>query len=142
MKIFKKIYLSFITTLIPIVMFPITSCSLKEEKYNNFVDYDGTSKSFNDVVKSISHKDFRTNFNLKINEVKPSDIVWIYKNDYQKLNIYMGIVITSRGKLEIPRDSGDYKENAIEFTFQLWDIDKKWFYDSFGIKKFWLWSYK
>ena len=141
MKKFKKMYLFCSTSLVPMIIFSVTSCSIKEENYNNFIDYDGTRESFDNLVKNISHKDFQTNFNLKINEVKSSDIIWRYKNEYEKLNIRMDIIIVNRGKLEFPPNSGDYKENAIEFTFVLQDIDKKWFYDGSG-RRFWLWSYK
>ena len=78
---------------------------------------------------------------MKINEVKPSDIVWRYKNEYEKLNIHMYIIILNWGKLEILLDSRDYKENAIEFMFVLQDIDKKWFYDD-SSRRFWMWLYK
>ena len=78
---------------------------------------------------------------MKINEVKPSDIVWRYKNEYEKLNIHMYIIILNWGKLEILTDSRDYKENAIEFMFVLQDIDKKWFYDD-SSRRFWMWLYK
>ena len=78
---------------------------------------------------------------MKINEVKTSDIVWRYKNEYEKLNIHMYIIILNWGKLEILLDSRDYKENAIEFMFALQDIDKKWFYDG-SSRRFWMWSYK
>ena len=78
---------------------------------------------------------------MKINEVKTSDIVWRYKNEYEKLNIHMYIIIANWGKLEILLDSRDYKENAIEFMFVLQDIDKKWFYDD-SSRRFWMWLYK
>ena len=78
---------------------------------------------------------------MKINEVKQSDIVWRYKNEYEKLNISMDIIIVNWGKLEILLDSRDYKENAIEFMFVLQDIDKKWFYDD-SSRRFWMWLYK
>ena len=78
---------------------------------------------------------------MKINEVKTSDIVWRYKNEYEKLNIHMYIIILNWGKLEILLDSRDYKENAIEFMFVLQDIDKKWFYDD-SSRRFWMWLYK
>ena len=78
---------------------------------------------------------------MKINEVKPSDIVWRYKNEYEKLNIHMYIIILNWGKLEILTDSREYKENAIEFMFVLQDIDKKWFYDD-SSRRFWMWLYK
>ena len=78
---------------------------------------------------------------MKINEVKTSDIVWRYKNEYEKLNIHMDIIIVNWGKLEILLDSRDYKENAIEFMFVLQDIDKKWFYDD-SSRRFWMWLYK
>ena len=78
---------------------------------------------------------------MKINEVKTSDIVWRYKNEYEKLNIHMDIIIANWGKLEILLDSRDYKENAIEFMFVLQDIDKKWFYDD-SSRRFWMWLYK
>ena len=78
---------------------------------------------------------------MKINEVKPSDIVGRYKNEYEKLNIHMYIIILNWGKLEILLDSRDYKENAIEFMFVLQDIDKKWFYDD-SSRRFWMWLYK
>ena len=78
---------------------------------------------------------------MKINEVKTSDIVWRYKNESEKLNIHMYIIILNWGKLEILLDSRDYKENAIEFMFVLQDIDKKWFYDG-SSRSFWMWSYK
>lgn len=78
---------------------------------------------------------------MKINEVKPSDIVWRYKNEYEKLNIHMYIIILNWGKLEILLDSRDYKENAVEFMFVLQDIDKKWFYDD-SSRRFWMWLYK
>lgn len=78
---------------------------------------------------------------MKINEVKTSDIVWRYKNEYEKLNIRMDIIIVNWGKLEILLDSRDYKENAIEFMFVLQDIDKKWFYDD-SSRRFWMWLYK
>ena len=78
---------------------------------------------------------------MKINEVKPSDIVGRHKNEYEKLNIHMYIIILNWGKLEILLDSRDYKENAIEFMFVLQDIDKKWFYDD-SSRRFWMWLYK
>ena len=53
---------------------------------------------------------------MKINEVKQSDIVCRYKNEYEKLNISMDIIIVNWGKLEILLDNRDYKENVIEFS--------------------------